>query len=115
VLEQNKATEFIETTPRPNGEHTWFSVKFPVVDADGRKLLGGKSVDITEIRRAEKDIATLVEAVPTGLARYSRDRRYLLANSAYAQIAGLPLEQIVGRHIFDVIGAGCMGDKATLC
>jgi PAS domain S-box-containing protein len=104
VLEQNKATEFIETTPHPDGEHTWLSVKFPVVDADGRKLLGGKSVDITEIKRAERDITTLVEAVPTGLARYSRDRRYVWANSAYAQITGLPLEQIIGRHIVDVIG-----------
>jgi PAS domain S-box-containing protein len=30
--------------------------------------------------------------------------RYLTANSAYAEIAGLPLEQIVGHRIIDVIG-----------
>jgi PAS domain S-box-containing protein len=59
VLEQNKAMEFVETTPHPEGERTWLSVKFPVIDADGRRLLSGKSIDITEMKRAEKEIAAL--------------------------------------------------------
>ena len=56
ALEQNKATKFIENTP---GGRTWLAVKFPVTDADGRRLLGGKAIDITEMKRAEKEIAAL--------------------------------------------------------
>jgi PAS domain S-box-containing protein len=59
VLKENKAHEFIETSPGVTGEHTWLSLKFPLVDAEGRKLLGGKSLDITEQKRAEGEIARL--------------------------------------------------------
>jgi PAS domain S-box-containing protein len=59
ALEQSQAIEFVETTPGPDGERTWLSVKFPVMDTDGRKLLGGKSIDITDIKNAEKEIAAL--------------------------------------------------------
>src|SRR5262249_51637419 len=54
VLDRNKAMEFVETSPHPQGERTWLSVKFPVVDDNGRRLLGGKSIDITEMKHAEK-------------------------------------------------------------
>jgi PAS domain S-box-containing protein len=53
VLEENKAHEFIENTVEADGEHTWISIKFPVIDTEGRRLLGGKSIDITERKRAE--------------------------------------------------------------
>jgi PAS domain S-box-containing protein len=111
VLEQNKGMEFIETTPGRDGERSWLSVKFPVIDADGRRLLVGKAINITEMKRAEEKIAAssaqlrrFLETAACGLTRCSRDLDYLSANSAYAAIAGLPLDQIVGRPIFDVIG-----------
>jgi PAS domain S-box-containing protein len=59
ALEQNKTIEFVQTTPEPDGERTWLSVKFPVMDAEGRRLLGGKSIDITNIKHAEEEIAAL--------------------------------------------------------
>ncbi|HKF23691.1 MAG TPA: PAS domain S-box protein [Candidatus Angelobacter sp.] len=239
VLKGNKAHEFIETSPGKKGERTWLSAKFPLVDAEGRKLLGGMSLDITEQKRVEEELRTseerlrlaqisgnvgvwdwdvkedrvrwtpelealfglepgtvrtyddfstrvhpedlamvehnrdealhkrepfemefriihasgkirwvaakgrgfydetgqlvrvlgnniditerkqaeeeiraasarlrhFVEAVPTGLTRCSRDLRYLMVNPAYAKMAGLPVEQITGRSIVDVMGA----------
>ena len=234
VIWQNKASEFSNTTEEADGEHTWLTLKFPVVDAQGRKLLGGKTIDITERKRVEAERAQLaaivessedaiyaydfsgvvqtwnrgaeklydwtanevlgrsistmvppekvdevreyiiprvqrgetvisyetvrkrrdggvfnalltaspmrdasgqpvavsiivrdisemkrtasalkdasaqlrrlIDTAPTGLTRCSRDLRYLSANPAYAKIAGLPLEQIVGRSIVDVMG-----------
>jgi PAS domain S-box-containing protein len=59
VLEQNTAIEFVEATPGPGGDRTWLSVKFPVIDSEGRRLVGGKSIDITDIKRAEKEIVVL--------------------------------------------------------
>jgi PAS domain S-box-containing protein len=57
------------------------------------------------LRRAEEQLRRFLEAAPTGLTRCSRDLRYLSANWAYAEIAGLPVDQIVGRRIVDVIGS----------
>jgi PAS domain S-box-containing protein len=74
-------------------------------------LLARQTADYLERKQAEEALAAtsaqlrrFLEAAPTGLLRCSRDLRYLSANSAYAEIAGLPLEQIVGRRIIDVIG-----------
>jgi PAS domain S-box-containing protein len=59
VLQENKARQFIETSQEEDGEHTWFTVKFPVVGPDGRRMVGGKSIDITEQKRAEEEVAHL--------------------------------------------------------
>lgn len=57
VLKDNKAHEFIENSIEPDGEHTWLTVKFPVIDTQGRRLLAGKAIDITERKRAEDALA----------------------------------------------------------
>src|SRR5215471_1218687 len=44
VLKDNKVHEFLEKTAEADGEHVWITLKFPVLDADGRRLLGGKSI-----------------------------------------------------------------------
>jgi PAS domain S-box-containing protein len=111
VLRENKAFEFIEYNQGREDERVWLSAKFPVTDADGRKLLGGKSFDITEQKRAEEKMRTTTEllrsfldAAPGGLTRCSCDLRYLEVNPAYARMAGLPVDEIVGRSIIDVMG-----------
>lgn len=111
VLHDNQAREFIERTDEAEGSLTWLTVKFPVIDADGKRLLGGKSIDITEKQRVEDALRTtsaqfqrFLETAPVGLIRCSRDMRYLAANPAYAEIVGLPLEQIVGRPMIEVMG-----------
>lgn len=40
-----------------------------------------------------------------GLTHCSRDLRYVWANPAYAKLSGVPLAQIVGRPIVEVMGA----------
>lgn len=111
VLRDNLPREFIEHTDEADGMHTWLTVKFPVIDAGGERLVGGKSIDITEKQQAEDALRTasaqfrrFLETAPVGLVRLSRDLRYLAANPAYAEIVGLPLEQIVGRSMIEVMG-----------
>ena len=112
VLRDNRPREFTETTDESDGVHTWLTVKFPVIDADGKKLIGGKSIDITEKQRAEDALRTasaqfrrFLETAPVGLVRFNRDMLYLDANPAYAEMVGLPLEQVIGRPLQEVIGA----------
>lgn len=57
VLSTNQAHEFVENTIESDGEHTWLAVKFPVIDTEGRRLLAGKAIDITERKRAEDALA----------------------------------------------------------
>jgi PAS domain S-box-containing protein len=51
-----------------------------------------------------EELRQTFDGTATGLARCSRDLRYLAANPAYAQIAGVPLLQIIGHAIADVMG-----------
>jgi len=74
-------------------------------------LLARQAADYLERKQAEEALTAssaqlrrFLEAAPTGLVRCSRDLRYLSANSAYAELAGLSLEQIVGHRIIDVVG-----------
>lgn len=57
-----------------------------------------------ELRAASAQVQQLLEAVPTGITHCSCDLRYLAANPAYAQLAGRPAEEIVGRPIVEVMG-----------
>jgi PAS domain S-box-containing protein len=112
VLRDNQPREFIEQTDEDDGVHTWLAIKFPVIDADGKRLIGGKSIDITEKQRAEDALRTtsaqfrrFLDTAPVGLVRCSSDLRYLAANPAYAEIVGVPVEQIVGRPMIEIMGA----------
>ena len=111
VLKDNKVHEFLEKTAEADGEHTWITLKFPVLDADGRRLLGGKSIDITEAKRAEEalratsaQLRQFLDTAGTGLVRCSRSLRYLAANPAYAEIVGRRVDEIVGRTLAEVLG-----------
>jgi PAS domain S-box-containing protein len=53
VLKGEQAIERLEKAPLEDGEHYYLSFKFPLQDAAGQRLLGGMSVDITELKRAE--------------------------------------------------------------
>ena len=57
------------------------------------------------VHRNGDHVQQILEAAATGLTSCSKDLRYLSANPAYAKLAGLSLDQIVGRRIIDVIGS----------
>ena len=74
-------------------------------------LLARQAADYLERKRAEEALRSLAtelrqttHTLATGLTHCSRDLRYVWANPAYAELAGVPLEHIVGRPIVDVMG-----------
>ena len=98
---------------RRDGELRWLQVRgVPIQDDLGAIVeIAGTVTDITDVRQAELSLQKLstetqrlLETSATGLTRCSRDLMYLSANAAYAKLAGIPLEQIVGRPIVEVMG-----------
>jgi len=67
--------------------------------------------DISDAKRAqlafrasEAHLRQILDTAATGLTSCSRDLRYVSVNRAYAEIAGLPIEQIIGRTLEEVMG-----------
>jgi PAS domain S-box-containing protein len=57
VLQSRQATVFEEEAPQSDGTHTYLSVKFPLLDADGTPYaLCGMTTDITSRKRAEREL-----------------------------------------------------------
>ena len=49
-------------------------------------------------------LGTMLNSAGIGIARCTRDLRYLQANEAYGSIVGLPLDRIIGQSIVEVMG-----------
>ena len=54
---------------------------------------------------AQDEVRQILDAAAIGLARCSRDLRYLACNRAYEKLVGISAEQIIGRPMIDVLGA----------
>src|SRR5262249_40570940 len=61
--------------------------------------------DITDQKRAEALTAQVFERAPDGICIVERDYRYRRANAVYAQRWGMTPEQVVGRHVAELLGA----------
>ncbi|HWY77283.1 MAG TPA: PAS domain-containing protein [Verrucomicrobiae bacterium] len=82
ALEAGRAVTEELQIPRPDGERTLLSIKFPLRDADGRCMaVCGVSADITELKHAEREL------------RHSRERLALLARVTAAVVGARPLAE----------------------
>jgi PAS domain S-box-containing protein len=94
-------------------EERWIDSRSHIFyDAQGEPLrMIGVYIDITERKRAEEalravsaELRQTLDTAATGLTHCSRDLRYLSVNPAYSRLVGLPVEQIVGTPMIDVLG-----------
>ncbi|HYG76443.1 MAG TPA: PAS domain-containing protein [Planctomycetota bacterium] len=53
---------------------------------------------------ASAELQQILDTAAVGLVRNSRDLRYISVNAAYARIAGLDVNQIVGKRLPEVMG-----------
>jgi PAS domain S-box-containing protein len=110
VLSGGTSLEVVEETRTPDGRVThWLSSKFWFQDAAGKKYVGGVGVDITErlrvertVREREAVLRTVTNESRVALVMVNEERRYLFANRAYAEILGVPDEDIVGQRVSDL-------------
>ncbi len=104
VLSTGVAQLFEETIVVAGEERTYLSSKFPVVLDDGKLLLGGASVDITERKRAaeavkksELEFRSLAENLPDLIVRFDRQRRRTFVNRRVETTTGLPRDVFLGK------------------
>ena len=62
VLNNRETVKTVEIVQRPDGPHELLTLKFPIMDFSGEcSLLGGVSVDVSDIRRYEQALASANE------------------------------------------------------
>ncbi|XHX76502.1 MAG: PAS domain-containing protein [Stenomitos frigidus ULC029] len=109
----NETIAFENRYRHKDGSYRWFLWNARPYPEE--QVIYGAAVDITERKQAEAtlqaksaELQHVTETVGVGLTRCSRDWRYLSANAAYAHLAGMDVEAIVGRPIVEVMGEAAL-------
>jgi PAS domain S-box-containing protein len=88
------------------GERDLSLTYLPVEGAAGIDRAACVMRDITERKRAEerlREFERVVENLEEMILVVNRDRRYLLANRAALRYRGMSKEQLIGRHVTEVV------------
>ena len=107
VLKTNEPLRIVELVPHPSGrEGRWLTVKFPIVDGRGQRLIAGMSLDLTEghevreaLGRIERRYAQLFEEASDGVVALAGDGRVLSANRAACTITGFDQASLAGQRL----------------
>jgi PAS domain S-box-containing protein len=110
ALASKHGIEFIETALQPDGEHIYTAFKFPLPDAQGRKLLAGISLDITESQRIKEALhesneryRILAEGLPQFVWISAPDGQLEYCNQCWYEYTGLNREQTINSGWATVI------------
>jgi PAS domain S-box-containing protein len=90
---------------RKDGSMLWVRETAKATLIRGRPVVLIVCEDITERKRAEHLITQVFETSPDGVYIVGGDYLYQRANPAYGRNLTMPVEDIVGRHIADLLGA----------
>ncbi|HYG54378.1 MAG TPA: PAS domain-containing protein [Burkholderiales bacterium] len=111
VLQTDAAVIFSLDLQGPDGERNMLSHKFPLRDADGRRYIGTVAVDLTDLRRSQRELAEqreqlklVTDSMAVGVVRVSRELRYLWVNAVFAHWVGRRPEDVIGRRMEEIIG-----------
>ena len=89
----------------------WIASFFPTFSTAGEVVgVNGAFIEITERKRAEQtareseaQLTAYFDAAPTGMGMVDAQLRYLKVNQRLAEMIGLPVEEIVGSSIQEVV------------
>ncbi len=108
-------TDFEYPAVHPDGSHTWIYAKAETVyDEDGNpQSIFGYIQDITgrkmaekALQESEKRFRTIVDTIPQFIAYTDKELRYHFVNRAYEDKFGLSPDEVMGKTIPEIIGAG---------
>jgi PAS domain S-box-containing protein len=117
VLDTGVPQQSVEMVVLADGrQRYWLTVKFPLTDADGRRLAGTMSFDLSEWRQvqdklaqAERRYTQLVEHASDGIVITDESLRLIDVNSAACRITGYTREELLSRTVASLIPAGDLG------
>jgi PAS domain S-box-containing protein len=96
-----------------DGKSSWMLVNFVPDFSEDHEVRGFYVLvtDVTERKEAElsidnheKQLEILTDSVPVMIASLDTDRRYRFVNKAYEDAFGLDRDEIVGMHVWELIG-----------
>ena len=111
ILVTREPMQFEEVIELADGPHTFLSVKFPLLDADGVPVaVGSISTDITEVKEAaatmaarERVLSTVIGASPDVITILEEDGTIRTTSVAFERIFGYPTRAVVDRKLVDVV------------
>ncbi len=115
VTENRKTLRFEELYTRGDGEKVYFdTVKVPVLDPLGNVAgIIAISRDITGLKKTEEDlrasrefVKSILDTVDEGFIVVDRDYRIISANNAYCRQVHMGVDDIIGRHCYEVSHRG---------
>jgi PAS domain S-box-containing protein len=111
VLTAGRAMEMEETVPRPEGVCYYMSVKFPLQDRSGNRMIAGMSLNITEwrqaqaaLRESETRFSQLASTNLIGFLTWDLEGKIIDANDTFLNMVGYTREDLQhGRVRWDEI------------
>ncbi len=111
VLASGESREFNEFVPMPNGQtEEWLVMKFCMTGSDGRRLLGGVGLDVTEQKKAdramqasEQKFRDLFDDAPVAYHELDLDSRLTRVNATELAMLGYRADEMTGRSVWNFI------------
>jgi PAS domain S-box-containing protein len=95
---------------RKDGKTIWCEMMATRIQYRGRPTIMGNIIDITEriraqdaIRKSERFLNTIFESINDPFNILDRDYRIIKANNSYARMRGKTVEELIGRHCYEVL------------
>ncbi|MGJ8642576.1 MAG: PAS domain S-box protein [Luteolibacter sp.] len=110
VAESGVVRQLEEVAPHSDGDHHYFTVKFPLKDKKGSVVaVAGIATDITErkqaaeaLRASEKQFHASFEQAAVGMAQIGLDGRWLQVNQRACEILGYSREELYQKTFQEI-------------
>jgi len=114
VLSAGVPQQSVDTVVLADGrQRYWLTVKFPITDADGRRLAATMAFDLSEWRQvqdklvqAERRYTQLVEHASDGIAITDDHLRLVDVNTAVCRLSGYTREELLTLSVVDLLAPG---------
>jgi len=122
VLANGQPLQSEQVVPAPDGTlHHWLSHKFTLNDANGRRLLGCVSIDITArkhvekaLRRSEESFRALIEGMPEAIFAHRGGNLLYINPAGLAFLDQRSVEELAGRSLLELIHPDDRGEAANV-
>ncbi len=111
VLHSGESRQVVEIVPTPDGRTSeWLTMKFCMGTSNGRKLLGGVAVDVTDqklieraLQESEQKFRDLFDEAPVAYHELDLENRITRVNTTELAMLGYKAEEMVGRSVWNFI------------